>query len=184
MRPLDGAMRPIGWAIGTFTVVLVLAACGSNASTSQTPVGSQSSPSPSTEPAIVDPLDGTTWRNTFTWDDVSKALEQAGLQKYEKQVLRPDNLGQCDEEMHTTLEFSGGEETVSGEAGGSPQPYELVNDHTMVVGFQRVTFQIQGNQLILDLQIIKALYPYSPKELLGEQAFDLGFTAVPFVQVG
>jgi hypothetical protein len=177
-------MRQLGWASATLTAVLVLAGCSSDASTSPTQAGSHISPSSPTVSAIADPLDGTTWRNSYTCDDVSKALERAGLQRYEKHVLRPDNLGHCDETMHTTLAFAHGRLTGNGETGDLVQPYELVNDHTYINGFQRVTFRIRGDRMILHMHIIQSLYPYSPKELAPEHAFDVGaFMARPFVRV-
>ena len=174
-------MRYLAWAIGTLAAVLALAACSSNTSTSPTLAGSQSPPSSPTDPAVADPLDGTTWRNTFTCDDISKALEHAGLQQYEKHVLRPDNLGHCDETMHTTLAFSDG---VVSTMGGS-LPYQLVNDHTYVAGFLNNTYDVEGNRLIITgTKIIPALYPYDPKEMPGEHAFDVGaLMAAPFVRV-
>ena len=171
-------MRLVGWM---FAAVLALAACSSNISTSPTPAGSQSPPSSPTDPTVADPLDGTTWRNTFTCDDISKALEHAGLQKYEKNVLRPDNLGHCDETMHTTLVFSDG---VVSSLGGS-LPYQLVNDHTYVAGFLNNTYHVKGNRLIITAtRIIAALYPYDPKIMAAEHAFDVGaLMAAPFVRV-
>jgi hypothetical protein len=175
-------MRHLGTSVA-LTAVFLLAACGSNAPTPSTNPGTQGAP-PSTTTADADPLDGTTWRNSYTCDDVSKALERAGLQRYEKHVLRPDNLGHCDETMHTTLAFAHGRLTGNGETGDLVQPYELVNDHTYINGFQRVTFRIRGNRMILHMHIIQSLYPYSPKELAPEHAFDVGaFMARPFVRV-
>lgn len=180
-RRWEDALKYLAWAIGTLAAVLALAACSSNASTSPTLAGSQSPPSSSTDPAVVDPLDGTTWRNSFTCDDISKALEHAGLQQYEKSVLRPDNLGHCDELMHTTLMFSDG---VVSSMGGS-SPYQLVNDHTYVSGFLSNTYHVEGSRLIITAtKIIAALYPYDPKEMPGEHAFDVGaLMAAPFVQL-
>ena len=75
-------------------------------------------------------------------------------------------------------------EAVNGDAGDLVQPYELVSDHTFINGFQRVTFQIRGDHMILHMHIIKSLYPYSPKELVGEHAYDVGaFMARPFARV-
>jgi hypothetical protein len=180
-RRWEDMLRYLAWTIGALAAVLALASCSSNTSTSPTLAGSQSLPSSPTDPAVVDPLDGTTWRNTFTCDDISKALEHAGLQQYEKQVLRPDNLGHCDETMHTTLMFSDG---VVSSMGGS-SPYELVNDHTYVSGFLTNTYHVEGNRLIItDTKIIAALYPYDPKIMPGEHAFDVGaLMAAPFLRV-
>lgn len=179
-------MKPLRWASATLTAMLVLAACSSNASTtSPTQAGSLIS-SAGTQSAMADPLNGTTWRSTFTCDDVSKALDRAGLQKYNAHVLRPDNLGHCDETMHTTLMFSDGELSITGITGETDRlPYQTVNDHTYVAGFVRDSYRVQRNRLIIfDTKIIAALYPYDQKELPGEQAFDVGwFMAVPFVRV-
>jgi hypothetical protein len=185
MRPLDGALRPIGRAIGTFTVVLVLAACSSNPSPlSPKPSGGQGSASSPATPGVTDPLDGTTWRNTFTCEDVAKTLERAGLQKYERNVLRGWD---CDAAMHITLVFSNGEfsATSGGETLG-PSPYQIVNDHTYVWEFLRNTYRVQGDRLIFsDTKIIAALYPYDPKIMPGEHALLVGlYTAVPFVRIG
>jgi hypothetical protein len=164
-----------------FAVVLALAACSPNTSASPMPAGSQTPPSSLADPAVADPLDGTTWRNTFTCDDISKALRHAGLQEYEKHVLSPDNLGHCDETMHTTLKFSNG---VFSSMGGS-LPYQSVNDHTYVAGFLSNTYHLKGNRLIItSTKIIAALYPYDPKIMPGEHAFDVGaLMAAPFVRV-
>jgi hypothetical protein len=174
-------LRHPAWTIGTLAAVLALVACSSNTSTTPTPAGSQSLPSSPADPAVVDPLDGTTWRNTFTCDDISKALKHAGLQQYENHVLRPDNLGHCDETMHTTLIFSDG---VVSSLGGS-LPYQSVNDHTYVAGFLSNTYHVKGNHLVITAtKIIAALYPYDPKIMPAEHAFDVGaFMAAPFVRV-
>lgn len=174
-------MRHLRWASATLTTVLVLAGCGSNAPTSSTIASSPSASSSSTTSTRADPLDGTIWRSSFTCDEVSKALEGAGLQKYEAHVLRPDNLGHCDETMHTTLKFSDGELSSM---GGSV-PYQMINDHTYVAGFLRNTYHMLGNRLIFtDTRIIAELYPYDTKIMPGEHAFDVGvLMAAPFVRV-
>ncbi len=184
MRPLVGAMRPIGWAIGTFTVVLVLAARSSNTSSiSPKPSGGQGAASSRTKAAIPDPLAGT-WRNTLTCDDITKTLHKAGLQKYENHVLRGWD---CDAAKHITLVFSNGEfsATSGGETLG-PSPYQIVHDHTYVWEFLRNTYRVQGDRLIFsDTKIIAALYPYDAKIMPGEHALLVGsYTAVPFVRIG
>ncbi len=176
-----------GCAIGTMTAVLVLASCGSHASPPHTGAGGVTPVSSSTTPsAALDPLTGT-WRSTFTCDDVAKALERARLQKYNAQVLRPDNLGHCDEVMHITYMFSDGALSISGIIGktDSPTPYQIVNDHRYVQGFLQNSYRIQGNRLIFtDTKIIAALYPYDPKIMLREHAFDVGaLMAAPFLRV-
>jgi hypothetical protein len=181
---LEGAMKAIGWAIGTFTVVLVLVACSSNTSSiSPKPSGGQGAASSPTNPAIPDPLAGA-WQNTFTCDDITKTLDQAGLEKYENHVLRGWD---CDGAMHGTLVFSAGDLRVTGDDGETEiSPYQIVNDHTYVWEFLRNTYRVQGDRLIFsDTKIIAALYPYDPKIMPGEHALLVGsYTAVPFVRIG
>jgi len=172
-------MRHLGWA-ATLMALLVLAGCSSAASTSPTQAESQGSSSSPTKSAIADPLDGTTWRSTFTCDDMVRALDRAGLQKYRTGVIP----GDCDGVMHITQAFRDGEQTTTqGGETGPPQTYELVSDHSFVVGFERVTFQIRGDHLILHPHIIRDLYPYPLNELKGEQAMDIAVNPVPFVLV-
>jgi len=173
-------MRHLGWA-ATLMTLLVLAGCSSDASTSPTQAESQASSSSPTKPAIADPLDGTTWRSSFTCDDMLRALDRAGLQKYEEHVLSEED---CNRVRHTTLAFSHGRETINGKAGDLTIPYELVNNHTFIGGFQRVTFQIQGNRMIIHLHIIRSLYPYKSKQIPGEHATDVGlFESAPYERV-
>jgi hypothetical protein len=177
-------MRRFRWTFAMLTVVLGLAACASNASTSPPGAGAGPSVSSATTPSLVsDPLEGT-WRSTYTCDDIVKALDRAGLQTYEANVVPKE----CDGVMHATLTFGNGTLTITGDNGKAnpPIPYQVVNDRTFVGGFVRNTYRIQGNRLIFtDTQIIKALYPYDPKLLPGEQAGNVGFLeSVPFELVG
>jgi hypothetical protein len=178
-------MRRFGWTSAILTLVLALGACASNASTSHTEAGAVTPVSAaSTASAVHDPLEGT-WRNTFTCDDMAKALDWAGLQKYQAKVLR--QFGDCDGVKHTTFVFADGALTITHNNGGTdpPLPYHVVNDHTYVSGFLRNTYRVQGNRLIfVDTQIIKALYPYDPKIMPGEQAFDVTWLeSAPFERV-
>jgi hypothetical protein len=178
-------MRRLGWTFAMLATTVALAACGSKASTSPTgAVGATPVPSSKTPPVAIDPLTGT-WRMSFTCDDVTKALDRAGLQKYENSVLRGWD---CDGVMHQTLTFEDGAITITGTDGSTspPSPYHVVNDHTYVQGFLRNTYRVQGNRLIFDdTQIVKALYPYDLKELPGEHALDVGILqSAPFERVG
>jgi hypothetical protein len=179
-------MSRFGWTSAMLTVVLALAGCASNASTSPTGTAAvtpvSAAPIPSTVP---DPLQGT-WRSTFTCDDIVKAVDQAGLAKYEAKVLH--QLGDCTGVMHVDLAFADGALTVTGTDGGTgqPSPYQIVNDHTYVQGFLRNTYRVQGSRLVIvDTEIIQALYPYDPKIIPRENAFDVGILrSAPFERVG
>jgi hypothetical protein len=176
-------MRRLGWTFAMLATAVALAACGSKASTSPTGAVGAIPESSSTTPSVaIDPLTGT-WRSTFTCDDVAKAVDRAGLQKYH--VLRGWD---CDGVMHQTLTFGDGAITITGTDGSTspPSPYHFVNDHTYVQGFLRNTYRVRGNRLIFDdTQIVPALYPYDLKELPGEHALDVGLLqSAPFERVG
>jgi hypothetical protein len=178
-------MRRLGWTFAMLATAVALAACGSNASTSPTGTEAVTPMSPLKTPSVaIDPLAGT-WRMSFTCDDVTKALDRAGLQKFENSVLRGWD---CDGVMHQTLTFGDGAITIAGTDGSTspPSPYHVVNDHTYVQGFLRNTYRVQGNRLIfVDTQIIKALYPYETNQIPGEHALDVGILqSAPFERVG
>jgi hypothetical protein len=90
--------------------------------------------------------------------------------------------------MHVDLAFAGGALTITGTDGGTwpPSPYQIVNDHTYVQGFVRNTYRVQSSRLVIvDTEIIQALYPYDPKIIPGENAFDVGLLrSAPFERVG
>jgi hypothetical protein len=176
-------MRNLGWASAMWTSVLALAACGSNAPTPSTNPGTQGAPS-STTSASADPLDGKTWRSSFTCKDMVKALDRARLQKYETQVLSGLD---CDGVMHITLAFADGELSITGQDGKtSPAiPYEIVNDRTFLGGFVQDTYRVQGDRLIFTgTKIIPALYPYDTKIMPGEHALNVAsLMAAPFLRV-
>jgi len=168
-----------------FAAALLLAGCGSTAPPSQQEPGGGSPAPSSAPPAVVDRLDGATWRSTFTCDDMSKKLDSAGLHEFAAQVVR--QFGDCDGVMHSTLAFADGSLTTTGSDGKTnpPSPYQMVNDHTYVQGFLQNTFRVRGDSLIfVDTQIIAALYPYDPKIIPREQAFDVAvLETAPFERV-
>ena len=155
-------------------VALSLASCNAAA-----PPAKDSSPdnparAATTGAVSVDQLDGTTWRNTFTCDDMSETLAEAGLEKYAEQVVR--QFGDCDGVLHTKLAFVDGAMATTGSDGGiyGPFPYQVVDPHTFVVEFHRDSYRVKGNILLFtDTQIIAALYPYDPKIIPREHAFDV-----------
>ena len=177
-------MKRLGWTCVISMTVVVLAACNSPASSSSTPAAS-GDPTSSPAAPVVDAFNGTTWRNTFTCRDVTKTLEAAGLLKYRSHVLP---IGDCEGPMHITFAFANGALTTTGQDGKAnpPDPYQVINDHTFVSGFRRVTYRMQGKRLIFtDVRIISALYPYDPKIMPREHALLFSvWTTVPFERVG
>ena len=179
--------RPIALVtVSAILTVLVLASCSSDPLTSSPAAEATQVSSPSqTTVAIADPLDGRTWRNTFTCDDMAKALDRAGLHDYEKQVL--PQFGRCDGVKHTTFAFANGQLTITTNEG-TIQPeahYYVVDDHTYVSGFLSNTYRVQGDRLVIvDTRIIRHLYPYNPKIIPRETAFDVAWLeSAPFVAV-
>jgi hypothetical protein len=181
--------RPRTIALVTVSAILavsVVASCTSAPLTSSPAAEGTQVPSPSqTMVAIADPLDGRTWRNTFTCDDMAKALDRAGLHEYERQVL--PQFGRCDSVKHTTFAFANGQLAITTDDGTThPQAhYYVVDDHTYVSGFLRNTYRVQGDRLVIvDTQIIRHLYPYNPKIIPRETAFNVAWLeSAPFVAV-
>jgi hypothetical protein len=180
-------MRRFGLVSVILIAGVLATACDSNAPSAPSTTSSGGSPTSAATSGDMDmdPLDGTTWRNTFTCEDVATTLARAGLQKYEKQVL--SETGDCEGPMHQTIAFAGGEFTGTGDDGEmiGPTPYQIVNDHMYVSGFWRDTYRVQGNRLIFtDTKIIAALYPYDLSIMPREHALVLAvYTAVPFVRI-
>ena len=177
-------MKRLGSTSAILLAGLLTAACGSTAPSTPSAAGSAVPASQSAPPFAADPLDGTTWRNTFTCEDVAKTLERALLQKFEKQVL--GEIGDCEGPMHLTVAFADGEVTGTGDDGEVfTTPYQIVNDQTYVSGFWRDTYRLQGDRLIFtDTKIISALYPYDPSIMPREHALVWAtYTAVPFVRI-
>ena len=165
--------------------VLALASCSSKpVSPTEAANGSPPASSSSTTSIGADPLDGKTWRSTFTCDDMVNALDRDGLQKYDAHVLSGLD---CDGVMHITLAFGDGELNITGQDGKTnpPIPYEIVNDRTFLGGFVQDRYRVQGDRLIFtDTRIIPALYPYPLKIMPEEHALNVAsLMAVPFVLV-
>ncbi len=170
-------MRLLGWTFAILIAASALAACSPNVASESTVKGSDSSALSSASPAVADPLDGTAWRSTYTCGGARKNLEAAGLQKYERRIL-----GRCKGVQHGYFGFSNG--LVRFGPAGEQVRYQIVSDHAFVEAYERFDFRIHGDRAFFVGHIIKALYPYSPGEMRGEEAVDIAQNPIPYERVG